>query len=416
MNYIYRNDLYSISENNLKFFIKWNLGNRYTDDEYTHKNFELINKNIELKPLLDYCLDSEDNLLQYANVYIKISNGIMDDDSYYIEHLLKHDILYRVEDYEDGEITPAVSILNSIPKFSIKYTVEKFQGLSNDIKLIKYLVQFQKGQVNFEIVCSYFSSFREIDDQLVDFINQDLNFVLNREIFVQLDEEVQEDFFVQIVSEDNLNLTIYKSMLASMQLHYENFDVTGLSDDRLGVLIDLEVIKFNANNLKFIREEYPSMKNYFISRNIEKYLEIEEDVHDETELNDLLQYEEIDDSYKLQIIDTLDHVSIKNKQFSLELVAHILESKFDIDDLSYIISSNYYDNADESIKIKIRQLAKENWDDLIRLDSEEISIQLCRELLAMDDIDPLDRASLLKDNLLSNPEMSTHRLALLGNI
>ena len=414
MNYIYRNDLYSISENNLKFFIKWNLGNRYTDDDFTHKNFELINKNIELKSLLDYCLDSEDNLLQYANVYIKISNGIMDDDSSYIEHLLKHDILYRVEDYEDGEITPAVSIFNSIPNFSIKYTIEKFEGLSNHIKLIENLVLLKKGQVNSEIVCSYFSLFRNIDEYLVDFINQDPNFVLNREIFVQLDEEVREDFFVQIVSEDNLNLTIYRTMLTSMQWHYENFDVTGLSDDRLEVLIDLNVIKFNANNLKFIREKYPSMKNYSISRNIEKYLEIEEDVHDETELNDLLQYEGIDDSYKLQIIDILDHVSLKNKQFSLKLVAHILDSKFDIDDLSYIISSNYYDNADESIQIMIRQLVKENWDDLIRLDSEEISIQLCRELLTMDDLQPLDRISLLKDNLLSNPEMSTHRLALLG--
>jgi len=414
MNYIYQNDLYSISENNLKFFIKWNLGNRYTDDEYNHKNFELINKNIELKSLLDYCLDSEDNLLQYANIYIKISNGKMDDDSSYIENLLKHDILFRDEDYEDGEITPAVSIFNSIPNFSIKYTIEKFEGLSNDIELIKYLVHLKKGQVNSEIVCSYFSLFGNNAEYLVDFINQDPNFVLNREIFVQLDEEVQEEFFVQIVSEDNLNLTIYKSMLESMQLHYENFDVTGLSDDRLEVLIDLNVIKFNANNLKFIREKYPSMKNYSISRNIEKYLEIEEEVHDETELNDLLQYEEIDDSYKLQIIDSLDYVSLKNKQFSFELVAHILDSKFDIDDLSYIISSNYYDNADESIKIKIRQLAKENWDDLIRLDSEEISIQLCRELLAMDDIEPSDRTRLLKDNLLSNPEMSTHRLALLG--
>ena len=414
MNYIYQNDLYSISESNLKFFIKWNLGNRYTDDEYNHKNFELINKNIELKSLLDYCLDSEDNLLQYANVYIKISDGEMYDDSSYIENLLKHDILYRVEGYEDWEKTPAKSIFNSIPDFSIKYTIEKFQGLSNDMKLIASLVHLKKGQVNSEIVCSYFSSFKMIDDRLVDFINQDPNFVLNRDIFIQLDEEVQEDFFDKIVSEDNLNLTIYKSMLAAMQWYYNDFGVTGLSDDRLEVLIDLNVIKFNANNLKFIREKYPSMKNYSISRNIEKYLEIEEDVHDETELNDLLQYEEIDDSYKLQIIDSLDYVSLKNKQFSFELVAHILDSKFDIDDLSYIISSNYYDNADESIKIKIRQLAKENWDDLIRLDSEEISIQLCRELLAMDDIGPSDRTRLLKDNLLSNPEMSTHRLALLG--
>ena len=414
LDYTYQNNLYLISENNLKFFIKWNLGKRYTNYEYTHKNFELINKNIELKSLLDYCLDSEDNLLQYTNVYIKISNGKMDDDSSYIEHLLKHDILFRDEGYEVGEITPAESIFNSIPDFSIKYTIEKFEGLSNDIELIKNLVLLKKGQVNSEIVCSYFSLFGNIAEYLVPFINQDPNFVLNREIFVQLDEEVQEDFFVQVVSADNLALTIYKSMLVAMQRHYEYFDVTGLSDDRLEVLIDLEVIKFNANNLKFIREKYPSMKNYFISRNIEKYLEIEEDVHDETELNDLLQYEGIDDSYKLQIIDILDHVSLKNKQFSLKLVAHILDSKFDMDDLSYIISSNYYDNADESIKIKIRQLAKENWDDLIRLDSEEISIQLCRELLAMDDIETLERKSLLKDNLLSNPEMSTHRLTLLG--
>ena len=131
--------------------------------------------------------------------------------------------------------------MNSIPKFSIKYTVEKFQGLSNDIKLIEYLVRLQKGQVNSEIVCSYFSSFNDIADRLVDFINQDPNFVLNRDIFVQLDEKVQGDFFDKIVSEDNLNLTIYKSMLASMQWHYNKFDVMGLSDDRLEVLIDLEL-------------------------------------------------------------------------------------------------------------------------------------------------------------------------------
>ena len=412
MNYIYQNDLYSISENNLKFFIKWNLEKRYTDNECNHKNFELISKNIELKSLLDYCLASEDNLLQYVNVYIKISNGKMDDDSSYIEHLLNHDILF----HENEEEKPVESIINSIPGSSIDYTRKKFAELSieNRTELIQQLVVTKKARVNSEIVCSYFSLSRNADDYLVDFINQDPNFVLKREIFVQLDEEVQDDFIAQIISEDNLNLTNYKSILASMKYNYEDFNVTGISDDRLEVLIDLNVIKFNANNLKFIREKYPSMKNYSISRNIEKYLEIEEDVHDETELNDLLQYEEIDDSYKLQIIDILDHVSLKNKQFSLKLVAHILDSKFDMDDLSYIISSNFYDNADESIKIKIRQLAKENWDDLIRLDSEEISIQLCRELLAMDDIETLDRKSLLKDNLLSNPEMSTHRLDLLG--
>lgn len=181
------------------------------------------------------------------------------------------------------------------------------------------------------------------------------------------------------------------------------------------VLIDLKIIKFNATNLEFIRNKYPSMIYYFISKNIKKYIEIEEDVHDEAELNDLLKYSELKDSYKRQIMDLLDDVSLKDQNFSIELITHILDSKFDINDFSYIISSDYYDNADESIKNKIRELAKEHWDKLINLDSSEISIHLCNTLLDMDDIEPSERKRLLQDNLLSNTEMEKYQLSLLEN-
>ena len=183
----------------------------------------------------------------------------------------------------------------------------------------------------------------------------------------------------------------------------------------MGVLIDLKIIDFNTSNLDFIRTEYTSMRTYFIFKNIEKYLKIEGDVHDEMELNDLLQYEGLDDSYKLQIIDILDYVSLKDKKFSIELITHILDSKFDINDFSYIISSDYYDNADESIKNKIRELTKKHWDKLINLDNSEISISLCEWLLGLDDIDDSELKNLLKNNLLSNPEMSKYRLYLLGD-
>lgn len=56
------------------------------------------------------------------------------------------------------------------------------------------------------------------------------------------------------------------------------------------------------------------------------------------ELNDLLQYNGLNDSYKLQIIDILDYVSLKDQKFSIELITHILDSKFDINDFSYIIA------------------------------------------------------------------------------
>lgn len=198
------------------------------------------------------------------------------------------------------------------------------------------------------------------------------------------------EFLSSIVFSDKLDFTIYKSILEEIDVKDEKFNEVGLPDERMKVLIDLNIIEFNNANLAFIRKTYPSMIYYFISKNIKKYIEIEEDVHDEAELNDLLKYSELDNSYKLQIIDLLD-------------------------DFSYIISSDYYDNADESIKNKIRELAKEHWDKLINLDSSEISIHLCNTLLDMDDIEPSERKRLLQDNLLSNTEMEKYQLSLLKN-
>ena len=425
--YIYQNNLYLISNANIRFFVNRYSKKHVSEDEFVHKNFELLNTNIELKPLLDYCLSSEENLLQYAKMYIELSNGKMDDDPSFIEQLLNYDILFQNRDAKNERITLAEAILNSIPKLSIDYTEEKFNELSldNKTKLIKNLVVNQKAQVNSYIVLSYFSinpdfsnpDFLDPDgySDLIDFINQDSNFILSRDSFLQLNWDFQNAFFTRIVSANDLELAIYKSMLAGMKLHYEEFDKKGLSDERMGVLIDLKIIDFNTTNLDFIRTEYPSMRTYFIFKNIEKYLKIEGDVHDEMELNDLLQYEGLDDSYKLQIIDILDYVSLKDKKFSIELITHILDSKFDINDFSYIISSDYYDNADESIKNKIRELTKKHWDKLINLDNSEISISLCEWLLGLDDIDDSELKNLLKNNLLSNPEMSKYRLYLLGD-
>ncbi|MCY7033267.1 hypothetical protein MK394_10340 [Streptococcus sanguinis] len=417
LDYIYQNNLYLISEKNLEFFIHWNLKKGCTDYEFNHQNFELLNTNIELKPLLDYCLSSEENLLQYAKVYIELSKRKMDDDPSFIEQLLNHDILFQNRDAENEVITLVEAIFNSIPKFSIDYTVDKFKKLSgeNKLKLINYLVLKQTAKVNSEVVLIYFNNTKLIDNYLIDFINHDPSFKLKKNIFLELAKNLQNDFVTQIISANDLELTIYQSILEVIKRDFPHFNISGLPDDRLKILIDLKCVKFNADNLSFIRTEYTSMRTYFIFKNIEKYLKIEGVVHDEMELNDLLQYEGLDDSYKLQIIDILDYVSLKDKKFSIELITHILDSKFDINDFSYIISSDYYDNTDESIKNKIRELTKVHWDKLINLDNSEISISLCEWLLGLADIDDSERKNLLKNNLLSNPEMSKYRLYLLGD-
>ena len=420
--YIYQNNLYLISKANIRFFVNRYSKKHVSEDEFVHQNFELLNTNIELKPLLDYCLSSEENLLQYAKMYIELSNGKMEDHPSYIEQLLNHDILFQNRDAENEVITLVEAIFNSIPKFSIDYTVDKFKKLSgeNKLKLINYLVLKQTAKVNSEVVLIYFNNTKLIDNYLIDFINHDPSFKLKKNIFLELAKNLQNDFVTQIISANDLELTIYQSILEVIKRDFPHFNIPdfnipGLPDDRLKILIDLKCVKFNADNLSFIRTEYTSMRTYFIFKNIEKYLKIEGGDHDEMELNDLLQYEGLDDSYKLQIIDILDYVSLKDKKFSIELITHILDSKFDINDFSYIISSDYYDNTDESIKNKIRELTKVHWDKLINLNNSEISIHLCEWLLGLGDIEDSERKNLLKNNLLSNPEMSKYRLYLLGD-
>ncbi|WP_314581351.1 hypothetical protein [uncultured Streptococcus sp.] len=429
---IYNQKLYSLTETNVRFFMNWYSQEFISEDEFSYKNFELINSREVFKPLLDYCLSSEESLLQYVKMYIELSSGKMCDKLSYIEQLLNHDIIFQNEVVKGEKETIAEAIINSIPKLSIEYTEEKFNELSmeNKRKLIKNLVVNQKAQVNSYIVLSYFSIHPDFSDpdfsdpdfsvpdgysDLIDFINQDSNFILNRDMFLKFNEEFQNDFFRQTVYADDLELTIYQSILKVIKRDFLHFNIPGLPDDRLKILIDLKCVKFNADNLGYIRKEYPSMRDYFICSNMEKYLEIEKNVRDEVEIYDLLQNEKLGNSYKLKIIDILDYVSLKDKKFSIELITHILDSKFDINDFSYIISSDYYDNADESIKNKIRELTKEHWDKLINLDNSEISISLCEWLLGLDDIDDSERKNLLKNNLLSNPEMSKYRLYLLGD-
>lgn len=400
INYIYQEKLYVISEKNLKFFIKWRLGKSYTDYEFNHKNFELLNTNSELEVMLDYCLSSDENILQYARMYIELSNSKMEDHPSYIKKLLLHDILFKKEDGKNNVVS---DILCSVPNFSIKFDKVDLWILSpeNEEDLVLGLVSDKKGQVTPLVVAYYYGIFcggRRNGGPLVDFINGNDRFRLSKTDYELMNdfgdlnslEEMKLSFLDSIVFSDKLDFTIYKSILEEIDVKDEKFEEVGLPDERMKVLIDLNIIEFNNVNLAFIRKTYPSMIYYFISKNIKKYIEIEEDVHDEAELNDLLKYSELDNSYKLQIIDLLD-------------------------DFSYIISSDYYDNADESIKNKIRELAKEHWDKLINLDSSEISIHLCNTLLDMDDIEPSERKRLLQDNLLSNTEMEKYQLSLLEN-
>ncbi len=95
----------------------------------------------------------------------------------------------------------------------------------------------------------------------------------------------------------------------------------------------------------------------------------------------LLDDDAISDDEKTNIADHILKISIKNKQYSEKLTAHILQNQFDKEDLSYIISSQFYDNYSLDLQELVKEIAIENLDTIAEEHYDQISDNLMRKLI-----------------------------------
>ena len=412
---IFNNNLYIINENNIRFFVNWYSG--YTDVQFKHQNFEIINTNSRFKSLLDYCRSSDEEFLKYILMYITLSEGEMRDKPEYIEQLLNNDVVFnhqvpqeKLESDESDEpgndenikkVTLAEGIISSIPNFYITYTQDKFNHLSVENReiLVKNLVHTQKAEVNTEIVLEYFSQYKKDDNFLVDFINQNPNFEFDKEIYLRLNEKIQEQFEEYIIQKKTLQKDIRKKILnATGDRYFEKFSKIDMNESQLEELIDNELIEFNRINLEFFRKEYPSSLSKFIGNNIKDYLNDEKDIRDET-----------------QLLEIIEGYNIK-KEDSVEIKIFLLENRFNNDNFEYLLTNDIYEEVEDKVQIKIQNLVKKYIRQFIDSPEEEISFSLYESILLADDVLPEHKKKLF-EKLISDSEnrIKIDKQALLGD-
>lgn len=412
---IFNNNLYIINENNIRFFVNWYSG--YTDVQFKHQNFEIINTNSRFKSLLDYCQSTDEEFLKYILMYITLSEGEMRDKPEYIEQLLNNDVLFnhqvpqeKLESDESEEpgndenikkVTLAEGIISSIPNFYITYTQDKFNHLSVENReiLVKNLVHTQKAEVNTEIVLEYFSQYKKDDNFLVDFINQNPNFEFDKEIYLRLNEKIQEQFEEYIIQKKTLQKNIRKKILnATGDRYFEKFSEIDMNESQLEELIDNELIEFNRTNLEFFRKEYPSSLSKFIGNNIKDYLNDEKDIRDETQLLEIIE------GYNLK------------KEDSVEIKIFLLENRFNNDNFEYLLTNDIYEEVEDKVQIKIQNLVKKYIRQFIDSPEEEISFSLYESILLADDVSPEHKKEIF-ENLIFYSEnlIEIDKLTFLGN-
>ncbi|KDN12298.1 hypothetical protein SALWKB12_1386 [Snodgrassella communis] len=249
------------------------------------------------------------------------------------------------------------------------------------------------------------SETREINEQLVHFINQNTNNISSEKAnlysLITEDNEISL-FFRRITINSSLDDTKY-SMLMSWfdRRYYINFDYQNIAKAKISILIQHKAIRLGEKqDLNFIREHYPDNVVELITHNFDGY------INKLTEDDSLIEHAEIISllsadlslKQKTALLDlTNEPVSINHANYSVELQQHLLENNFDTDDFAYITSAQSYHATTKEIRNKIKQLCIEYKTQMIEI--EHICYELLIELLACEEFSADEKYTLLSNQI-----------------
>lgn len=333
---VYEKSLYEINTENLQL-IQREILEEKNEDDFFHKNYTLLYSHPD-SSITQYV---NRNVNEYFDVVLQISRGtIIDDEKVVVAILNNSDLTIKHKQSYISALRTTIASIKEIEDSSLWTSL-----LDTDV------VQYSE--------CNIMDCFNtvKLNKSVISYINRcdiDLDFSKT-----EYDEDIKEKLFDSVIICNNINNSKYKQILVSLKFIYENFDIIEISDDKITILIDADIIRMTAGNLKFIRENYLNRKSYFIRKNIEKYIGImDAALFSREELLEILTWD-ISDELKIQLLGfSDDEISVIGKNYSPVVCLHILNNNFSASDLLDLFSS--FEQWDDSIKAKIFDYAVKN--------------------------------------------------------
>ena len=379
---VYEKSLYEINTENLQLIQREILEERNEDDFY-YKNYTLL----YLHPDSSITQYVNRNINEYFDVILQMCKGIILDDE-----------------------RAVVDILNNL-NLTIEHKQSYVSALQTKISFIKEIVEISLWSLLLDADVVAYSEHNimecfntlNLNKSVICYINRcdiDLDFSQ-----IEYDEDVKEKLFDSVIKCNEINNLKYRQILVSLMQFYDCFDVEELSDDKLTILVDTDIIRMTADNLKFMRENYINHKDYFIRKNIEKYVDIIDDsLFSQKELLEILTWD-IKDELKIQLLEfSNDEISVIGKNYSSVICLHILNNNFSEFDLPYLFSS--FEQWEDSIKIKIFDYAVENIEGIIENPSS-VSENLKNKLFNSDKVSRDEKIDLFISIM---PELCRNRI------
>lgn len=367
---VYNNSLYDINDENIQLIQKEIL-NVTNNDDIIHKNYTIMVSHPD-SALTQYI---NQNINEYIDVVIEICDGKVYDNENVVLNLLNNADLTL--EHKQSYISVLETIITNINDIE-------------DTTLWTSLLNADKVRYSESNLINCFNTL-ELAENVISYINRcniDLDFSK-----YECDEDSKAQLFNSIVICNDIDNSKYKQILLSLGLPYDNLHSVEISDDKITILIDTNIIHMTENNLKFVRLNYHEQLYHFIRANIEEYIEIMTwNLLEQEELLEILNWD-ISDEQKIKLLELTDsEISIINKNYSNPVTIHILKKNFDESDLPKLFSS--YENWDNSIKDIISNYAAKDIENIID-NLSDISKELIIDLFHSNKITRGDKIDLL---------------------
>ena len=374
---VYEECLYEINFENIALIQRKILGIR-SEDEILYKNYTILCQNPDAA-ITKYL---NQNIDEYFDIILQECNSIITDDEKVAILVLNNSNL-TIEKKQDY-ISALQTIITFIRDIEEKSLWENL--LDND------RVKFSENNL---IDC-----FKEmgLNEKVIMYINRcniDFDFAT-----IECDDALKDKLLDAVAKCNEIENEKYKQILISLGRFYDEFSIPNISADKVTILIDAGIIDMTTSNLKYIRDNYAKQKLNYISKNIEKYVEImDEELFLQNELLEILAWE-TDDILKMELLKySKEPISIIGANYSSTVCKYILDNNFMQSDLFKLFYS--FDEWDDLIKEKIFDHAVINIARIIK-ERNHISLDLLYRLFETARLSRNEKIDLLIAEL-SNP-------------
>lgn len=367
---VYQESLYEINAENLRL-IQTEIFGVKNDKDIVHKNYTLLLAHFD-SAITQYV---NQNINEYFDVVLQMSGGtIQDDENIAIVALNNPDLTVEHKHLYISALRTTIICIKEITDSALWSSL-----LDSDI------VQYSETNI---IDC--FSALK-LNESVISYINRcniDLDFSK-----LKFDDAIKEKLFDSVIICDSIENSRYEQILVSLGFYYDNFEIKDISNDKITILINTNIIRMTADNLKFLRENYPNQNLSFIRKNIERYMDImDDDLFLQEELLEILAWD-ISDELKIKLLEfSSDTISVIGKNYSTSVCLYILNNNLMNSDLMVLFSS--FEQWDDPIQTKIFDYAISNITDIID-NPDDVSEKLKINLLHTDKLNKNIRIDLL---------------------